>query len=114
MPIVTNIISSTANAKKHLLNVNLDKKSLFDDLDVYVFVVFALEPAELLVLLVEELLDVEEAVELGLITLESVEFTGLETGPSSESICTMTLELSSPSDFILFSTLEKSKPQLEQ
>jgi hypothetical protein len=27
MPIVTNIISSTANAKKHLLNVKLDKKS---------------------------------------------------------------------------------------
>lgn len=120
---MTNIIKSTANAKKHLLNDKLDKKSLLDDLDVLVFVVLVLELEELLELeavetpALDELLElepVEETLELELMVLESVDFAGLDTGSTSEVIGTTMLELSGSSDLILLSTLEKSKPQLEQ
>jgi hypothetical protein len=78
-------------------------------------VVFGLEPVELLVLELEGPLAVEvveEEVELDSMALESTEPIVLETEFSSESIGTTILELSA--DLILFSTLEKSKPQLEQ
>ena len=77
--------------------------------------VFGLEPVELLVLELEGPLAVEvveEEVELDSMALESTEPRVLETEFSSESIGTTILELSA--DLILFSTLEKSKPQLEQ
>ena len=79
IPIINRSIKRAANAKKHLLNVKLDKKSPFDDFDVEVFVVFALEVDELLALE-----PVEETLELELIVLESVDFAGLDTGSTSE------------------------------
>ena len=83
MPITANSINRTAKAKKHLLKVKLDKKSLFVDFGLLGFAVFALEPAELMVFLGLEpsgLLVLVEVLESGTL--------GLDTGLSSELIGT--------------------------
>ena len=85
------------------MNVKLDKKSLFDELDLLVFVVFALEPEEATVLLTLEPEGLFVLVLKELLVLVDVlesETWALDTESSSELIGTQILELSESSDCV--------------